>query len=280
MREVTHKIFLLSSFLILLSSCEEIVEVELDNADPQIVISAVITEKGHQSSVNVSKSRDFNSEVVFDYKQYERNYKVVIINPNGDSILFTDFDPPYHNWDFVAIPETEYSICVTYNSITYEATSYFPKPISIKELKVKKKKNHITDKSYYELHCFFQDHPGIEDFAKLSVSIKGKRLNQIFTYNDRLTDGNLIDYAEFYFEEEHQIQPGDEITVHLVTIDEINYKYFETLKSAIASSGGIPINQMTPSNPVSNWSNGALGYFSACSRDYKSIVVQDPNTKD
>jgi hypothetical protein len=47
------------------------------------------------------------------------------------------------------------------------------------------------------------------------------------------------------------------------------YEYFSTLSQS--SSG---MQSSTPSNPASNFSNGALGYFSAYSVRSETIIVQ------
>ena len=65
----------------------------------------------------------------------------------------------------------------------------------------------------------------------------------------------------------HDIQSGDSITVVLQTIDEPVYTFFSTLRSNTNGSNA------APANPISNITNNALGYFSACGLRSKSIVV-------
>ena len=60
---------------------------------------------------------------------------------------------------------------------------------------------------------------------------------------------------------------GDVISVWLECIDKGVFEYFRTANS----EGG---QNASPANPVSNITNGALGYFSACSVSKDSIIYR------
>lgn len=63
------------------------------------------------------------------------------------------------------------------------------------------------------------------------------------------------------------LKTGDSVYVILECIDENVYDYFRT-------AGGDMSNSASPANPISNISNGALGYFNACTIRSESLVVQ------
>jgi hypothetical protein len=58
--------------------------------------------------------------------------------------------------------------------------------------------------------------------------------------------------------------------VELQTIDKVAYDYFRTL-TMLVGVGGPPSD--APANPLSGFSNGALGYFYAHGSRRASIVV-------
>jgi hypothetical protein len=62
------------------------------------------------------------------------------------------------------------------------------------------------------------------------------------------------------------LSPGDKVTVWLETVDNKVYEYFRT--------AGDEGQSASPSNPASNISNGALGYFNACSIRIRSVEVK------
>ena len=120
----------------------------------------------------------------------------------------------------------------------------------------------------------FQDNPQIKDYARFKVYVNGIQQIGIFTYDDRLTDGNYIDFNRFFFESEDVLEAGDIITIELLTVDQPTFLYFRTLRDALASSRGGPFGSTAPSNPTTNWDNDALGYFSAFFTESKSIIVR------
>jgi hypothetical protein len=105
------------------------------------------------------------------------------------------------------------------------------------------------------------------------VSKNGENLTGIFLYDDRLSNGNEIDFFFFNFNDE-EFQKNDNIEVELLNIDEPVFTYFKTLRKAQANTSAGPFGSQAPANPISNWSNGALGYFSAFIVDKKSIILE------
>jgi hypothetical protein len=70
----------------------------------------------------------------------------------------------------------------------------------------------------------------------------------------------------------NNVKIGDTIIVELLSIDKAAYDYFNTLKD-ILSSDRSPTS-LSPANPNTNVSNGALGYFAAFTIDTKTIVLK------
>jgi hypothetical protein len=68
------------------------------------------------------------------------------------------------------------------------------------------------------------------------------------------------------------VNPGDTITIDLLSIDKATYDYFHTL-SDILTSDQSPTS-LAPANPTTNISGSALGYFAAYAVDSKQIVVR------
>jgi hypothetical protein len=105
----------------------------------------------------------------------------------------------------------------------------------------------------------------------------GKLNNAIFVQNDEFTDGNHISQvlrtrssSSTDPNELDKLKTGDSLRVEMQNIDPGAYEYFRTL-ALILTAGGAPTT--TPANPKSNFSGGALGYFSAHSRRVLTIKV-------
>jgi hypothetical protein len=78
--------------------------------------------------------------------------------------------------------------------------------------------------------------------------------------------------------ESDEINIGDLIRVELMSIDKAAYDFYLTANSVNASGGngrGPSSTSAAPTNPVTNWSNKALGYFSAYRTSKSEIVLSE-----
>jgi hypothetical protein len=119
--------------------------------------------------------------------------------------------------------------------------------------------------------CFIRDPVETENYYRIKYSVNGEPVDDhgdLTIYSDKLFNGKLIglNQGNFVFSE------NDTLTIEVQSIDKAAYDYFTTLKSI---SGFESLESASPANPTSNFSNGALGYFSAYSYDYKKITVRD-----
>lgn len=276
MKYLTRKfsLYLITTLILLLGACEEVIEVELDNAEPQVVIEANISDNPENNLVKITMSADF-----YNPSEYENvsNAEIIVTAPNGDTFNFIEQTlGNYTNHELSAEVGSEYQISVKVDETTYFAKSTLSTPVIVDSLKIFAENRRFNDELRYEYHLYFQDNPGIRDFLRFKFYINNKRKSGVFRYEDRLTDGNYIEYNRFFFEDNKDINHGDIVKIEILTIDESTYEYFDTLGDALASSskGGGPSGGTAPSNPTTNWSNDALGYFSANSLDSKSVVIK------
>ena len=88
--------------------------------------------------------------------------------------------------------------------------------------------------------------------------------------DDGLFDGGIARLPMF----RKTFNSDETIEVMLRHFDATSFDYFNSL-SDIASSenGGLADGSAAPSNPNTNWDNGALGYFSAFAADTLSIKI-------
>ncbi len=269
------KIFLLILLPIFIA-CEEIIEIDLNSASPQIIIEANLTNSADKNFVSITESTDY-----YNPNAYKRlsNAEVIIKENNSTSFSLEEISPGvYKNANLFASKENEYKIEVNYNNQKYSATSSVPETIEIDSLSYKLESRPFNkDKVFLELHVYFKDNPDKKDYTKFVVYKNGKKIDRIFLYSDRLTNGNSIDFFFFNFGNEEEFKTGDLIAVEMLTIDEQTFTYFNTLRSALARSTGGPFGSTAPANPTTNWSNNALGYFSAFTISSSSIILEKNN---
>jgi hypothetical protein len=253
-------------------ACEEVIEIDLNSTDPQIIIEAKVSDLEGESIVYITESTDF-------YNSSElKKISGAIVNiegSDGNGVIFDEISEGiYSSTIFVGNPNVEYTISVSHSGIDYKSVSIMPEKLELDSIYYKEQENiRFSEQSRYEFHCLFQDRANVEDYARFKIYVNDKQINNIYLYNDNLTDGNFIDYFRFPIQGV-EIKKGDNITIELMAIDRYVYDYFNTLQGAISESSGGPFGSQSPGNPLSNWSNNAFGYFSAYTVSYKTIVIE------
>lgn len=257
-------------FSLALFGCEEVIEVDINSTDPQIIIEATLSNSNNE--VRITQSTDF-----YDPNEYLKisNANVEITDQNGTSYVFYELNPGiYIHNNLSAMQKSNYTITVEADGEVYNAESYSPQLVQIDSLSYKFESRPFGDDPYLELHVHFQDPEDQSNYIRFVIYKNGKKLNGIFLYDDRLTNGNEIDFFFFNFEDDEKFRTGDEIWVEMQSIDQATHTYFRTLRRALARSSGGPFGPAAPSNPITNWDNDAFGYFSAFNYDSKRIFLE------
>jgi len=254
-------------YLLLLNGCEDVITLELDNAEPQTVIEGKITDEPGPYTVEISKSTDF-----FQPGVYEKvSNAVVKISDNLGNVdhLIEQEPGVYYTTNFQTIYDNEYYLEVINENNQYDATTILVTPLSIDSL------SYAITKDAIEISIHFQDYPDKRDFAIINFKINdGDFQNYFILYNDRLSNGNYIKYP--IYSSKDSLKYGDTFKVIMRTIDVEAYNYYNALNEVLATTGTFTgLSPTAPENPKSNLSNGALGYFGAYSISRKSVVIED-----
>lgn len=253
----------------LLCSCStDVITLDLDTADPRIVIEGKVTEGPGPQTVRITMTTDF-----FEPGDYPpvTGAAVTIADDTGAEAALVETGPGLYSTSSLAgIPGRTYTLTVETESAVYSAVSTMQSPSRIDSLSFE-----VDDESedMYIVHCHFTDTIDLKEYFRFKLFINGGQYHDYFMYQDRLTDGNAVEY-EFYIEKE--ISDGDVIAVEMQALDRPAYEYFNTLQNALIGSADdeFSISTNSPANPESNLSNAALGYFSAFSASAESLVVR------
>ena len=257
-------IIMTGTFLV---SCEDIIDVELRDSEPRIVIEGTLTNQDVQPTVRISKSTNF-----FDPGIYPpvSGALVEISDDLGFSEILQELEPGLYVSDNLAAREgSMYYLNVETEGLEYTAESQMEYVVPTDSLKLEyiPGRGDFFDAGYY-VHVFFTDPPDRKNHYRIIAYKNGLMEQTIHLIEDTFLDGRSVDY--FLFTPAYQ--SGDTVTIDLVSLDPYVYKYYETLNSVIGSAGGG--NPANPANPVSNISNGALGYFGALAVNREILVLE------
>lgn len=253
----------MAALLICFASCEKEIDVNLKSVPPRIAIEGIVKHE-QLATVHVTHTLDFNNN---DGYPHLSGAIVTISDDQGNSEVLKQDANGWYTAEYIRGEiGRKYNLSVKYEGQEYTATSTMPPHVPLKSITFQKVP--LIDYAVPVIH--FADPAGeLNRYYRALVFINGKqnpdmKENPIST---EFVDGdNDIAYPidiNTNDSDNDPIEKGDELTIEFQCIDKGTYKFFDSL-----------VNQVgTPTNPISNISNGALGYFSACTSQKMTVTA-------
>jgi len=259
-------IFYLFSILVVLSSCTKVIDVDLNDVDPKFVIEANYTAEDSTVRVQLSlTSSYFDNEPTTTID----NLVVIITDHLGNSQTVPFVGNGYYELtNYIPIFNTNYTMTVQYDGVTYTAVSKMNPPVPLEDITYEYFPAFFGLDPGYLCNLRFNDPAGIENYYIIAMSlnhVEENKLTQLFLQNDTYSDGNLVERPLF---RDEFFQEGDTVGMELRSVDKATYDYFAEILSI---AGGQ--SSAAPANPKTNWDNKALGYFSAYSNNRREVVI-------
>ncbi len=261
-------ILIFLSLTILLTSCQDVIEIDLDYMKPKLVIEGVINDFDHQCIVKLSKTTDyFNRETNPTVSD-----AVITLTDNAGTIVNLNETEPgiYLGESVQAKPNINYILNINSEGNEYVAKATIPQKVNIDSLTYRYNPESIFYEVGYVVSCHFSDPEEFRNFYRLktyNISDRTKAKNIGDIYNDDLFNGNKVDLPWSY----NVYQQFDTVVVELYTLDVQTYDYYKTLFQI--SGGSKMMSMTTPANPNTNINNGALGYFGAYTISRDTIII-------
>ncbi len=262
---------LLPMLLLAMQSCQDVIDIDLNDADPKYVIEGAVIEGVDSITVRVTQTASF-----FDATPPKgiNNATVVITMPGGQEVALTSIGNGYYRTTGQTITmEAFYSLRVNVEEQEFTATTYMPAPVSLDSLEVVYSDGMFGQEGTYNVFINFNDPAGISNYYKMNTTLNDTLLNgadEIMVTDDALVDGNAI-YMPIFIRD---FDPGDSVAIELQSIDKATYKFYQTMTAVASSNAGSPFSA-TPANPESNIKGGALGIFGAYTSSKKNIIVEE-----
>jgi hypothetical protein len=262
-------ITIISLILVSVNSCTKVINIDLNDSSPRIIIEGNISDQPSSCFVRISKSVNYNVPNIFPPVT---GANVTIADNLGNSSVLTESYAGYYSaGSFSGIPGRSYSVSVTIEGRSYSATSAMPYPVPVDSISqdLFLFGNFGGNGKIKFVKIQYLDPAGKKDFYRFIEIINSKPTDAILVDNDVLRDGETI--TQDIIRRDPSLQTGDTVQILLQTIDKQVFTYFEQLNQTLNDFGG---QTATPANPVSNFNNGALGYFSAFAVTSATIVIK------
>lgn len=262
---MTRLLYILILFFLV--GCEKVVNVDLNEANPAMVIEGNLSYENRKLEVKISKTGSY-----FESGSGEKvsNANVFLENHRGDRFEISQTEPgTYTKNELLLQPGNVYKLFVETDGEEYTAESLLKEPIPIDSLGYTYFNGNNFFDGGYRLQLYFADPVDEENFYRIKIFKNGRvenEVNDLIVFDDSGLDGKLVEVTL-------RAQPftaGDKAEVHLITLDKKAYEYLASLRELANTNPGSP----APANPISNFSNNALGYFSAWSHDSKDILIE------
>lgn len=252
------------------TGCQKVINVNLNDAAPRIVIEGLITDRRGPYTVTISKTADyFNASALQTVSG-----ATVLITDNFDNLdTLKELKPGVYFTSRVrGVADRSYTLKVLSEDQQYEGSCTLPGRVNIDSLKLVKSDISRFDFDgnrntlHLEIHCFFKDpeeknYYRVKVFKNDSIDTENYRL-----YDDQYTNGL---YTELRVA---RATRGDTYRIELWAIDKQTYGFYRTLGELLDVN---PVFGSTQANPNNNLSNGALGYFGAGAVSSKTIIITD-----
>lgn len=278
-------------FLLLLSSCEDVIQVKLSNDDLDLyAVEAKITTE--------------SSPTVFLYKSLKVSDDSAYPGVSGATVVISDDSQPQKSVQLEESNETKglylvpegvsfsgevgklYTLTIEHEGVTISSSDFLSRVEPIDSIEVRPSLR--GDKQFLGVFTYGNEPQGVGDYYKWDLYINGKLLNDaqyLFVASDELVDGNYVSSLEIFTDfhgpnkpEDRLINLGDTILVKQTSISEFAYKYYYQMLNQSGTGG---LFSVPPANIKSNFtaSDGkpVLGLFTANDVSTSNTVVIDEN---
>lgn len=258
------KAFFILLSVLLTAGCEKEITLDLQDKSGSIVIEGNITDKPGPYYVSITKSVAFTESN--KYPPVTNAIVTISDNQGHSEILTYESDGRYKTSSLVSVPGNTYTLNVSVDGENYTAQSTMPAPVTLDGLI--QDSMSMGGKTIYTILPVYTDPEQLGNRYLFILSIEYKNKKTLQVLSDNINNGMENQRSLFpALEEDDELLHGNIIHVDMQCVDSEVYTYYSAL---IQISGG----SVTPADPPSNISNGALGYFSAHTVSSKSLVIQ------
>ena len=250
------------SLVFITISCEDVIDLNLKNIDPKLVIDASLNWQkgtvGNSQTLKLSLTSPF-----FDTTVTPANGAIVnVTDANNNIFIFTEDGNTgiYKNESFIPEINGVYNLNINYNNEIYTATETLKPVVPIEAIEQKNDGGFSGDE--IELKAFYTDPKGVDNFYLFEFDIVKFTSTFLEVYEDKFIDGNRI----FAFYSNADLEPADEIIITTHGISERTYQFYNILLQQTDENSGGPFqtqpatvrgNCINQTNP----DNFPLGYF-------------------
>jgi hypothetical protein len=261
------KLYIFIILVLVFASCEKVIEVDLNEANPRIVVDGNIDFKDQKTTGNAFVQLHWTSSF-YESNSFEtiENAQVKLTDTQGKIYNLSHSSNGYYLATGIHKGQIgeEYKLEVLVDGKTLKSKTTLARSVKIDSLSYTLDNFGPHQGGGYMVNCHFTDPAGEVNYYYLKLFIDNIPCQGFFITRDDGLDGKAITYTFF----RNLIEGPNDVTVVLYTLDEASFEYFKVL--AMMDQGGM---STAPGNPPSNIEGDAIGLFRAEYMDIQSIQI-------
>jgi hypothetical protein len=271
MRIKFYSIISLLALYFLSTSCEKIIDVDLNVANPAPVFEAVL-ESDSTCYVNASLTSSYYDNST---SPPITNAVMTLTDQLGNSEVLThEGDGIYRGNTIIGAIGNTYTLSINLDGALYSASSTIQPVTLIDSCSVQDRGSFFggggTGPTEYFVYVNYTDPGNLTNYYAVQTtyydSVEAQYTTAYRIADDELSNGTSTrSFTTFV-----GFESGDTLNIELASIDKATHLYFKTLEDALSGAG---FASAAPANPTTNFSEGALGYFGAWSKDEIQFIV-------
>lgn len=222
MKNILSYLFLLILALTVYS-CEEVIDIDLNDAEPEIVIEANISDTTGPYLVRISQTTGFSQ----NNNSTEITGAFVTISDNfGLTDTLTEVSGGiYMTNNLRGLQNSSYYFTANVDGKQFSSISFMPVKTNLDSVYTITNGGGGFGGGNNEIFVVpkYHDPAGIRNFYRFILFINDEQTEDVFVQSDEKRDGAVINHP---LRTEETINPGDVITLEMRCIDENVYKYF------------------------------------------------------
>ena len=258
---------LMCTFLIVLGGCKKVIDVNLNDASPQIVVEGNIYNAAGPYSIRISKTVNYSADNQFPSVTGASVFVKDITDGTLDT-LKESTPGLYLTKKIKGVSGHEYQMLLTTGAQSYTANTLLPQPVPFDSVSFEKLSRPGGRTDWYAV-INYQDPAGVSNYYQFTLIVNGRKINNTFAFEDRLSDGKYV--SRTLRTDSTYISLGDSVTVIMNHMGKEGYQFYNTYFQV---TGNGSLQSISPANPISNISNKALGYFFASATQTRKAVAK------
>lgn len=265
-----------TSAIIIMPSCEEVIEIDLNSAYPAFVTEAVLF-RDSVASVRLTRTTNyFNTTAPY----FIADAQIRLWDGEYSEELSYSGNGYYRGENIKGAERRVYEIEIIHEESVHRGYSRMPDFTGIESVKVFRDNTpgilNPSGETVFTINCTFIDNPHSDSYYMVRFVSEGRLVRNTNYYlltgkssnhGSFTNSGDTISFSESFFYNDREI----EVQVELYSIDKGVYDYFRQLDGILFWSRRVL--PPTPYNPSSNLNGGTLGYFAAWTYDFRTVVL-------